>query len=439
MAPIGIFDSGIGGLSVLAEFRRLAPEHPVLYLADQSWAPYGERSLSAVRERSVAITRYLVGRGCELIVVACNSASAAALHHLRDAFPDVSFVGMEPAVKPAASQSPSGVIGVLATEATFQGELYASVVDRHSNGTSIVEQACPGLAASIERFGVDAAETQRLVSEYVAPLRDAGVDTLVLGCTHYPLVIDAIRAVAGPEVKVIDPAPAVARQARRLLGEPAKGGRASFLTTGDAARFSAQIRSLLGDQARPEHVSIATPATRSTQIEVVVGDLTRQDVDAVVNAANTHLQHGGGVAAALARAGGPIVQEESDAWVREHGPLIAGSAAVTSAGAMPAERIIHVAGPVYQEAQDNERMLRAAVSGALDAARGIGARSIAFPAISAGIYGYPIAAATAIVADEVVRWVAGHPDELDEVRLVALNHAVADHFGTGLAASTVPD
>jgi len=146
MAAVGIFDSGVGGLSVLAEFRRLAPGHPAIYLADQAWAPYGERSLEAVRQRSVAISRFLVQLGCELIVVACNSASAASLHHLRGAFPRVRFVGMEPAVKPAASQSERGVIGVLATSATFQGELYASVVDRHAAGMKVFEQACPGLA-----------------------------------------------------------------------------------------------------------------------------------------------------------------------------------------------------------------------------------------------------------------------------------------------------
>ncbi|MCP3994418.1 MAG: glutamate racemase, partial [bacterium] len=156
MGPIGIFDSGVGGLSVLAEFRKLAPGHPAVYLADQGWAPYGERSLGEVRLRAVAITEYLISRGCGLIVVACNSASAAALHHLREVFPDVLFVGMEPAVKPAANQSETGIIGVLATDATFQGELYASVVDRHANGAEIVEQACPGLAAAIEDGGVDA-------------------------------------------------------------------------------------------------------------------------------------------------------------------------------------------------------------------------------------------------------------------------------------------
>ena len=230
MATVGIFDSGVGGLSVLAEFHRLAPGNPVIYLADQAWAPYGERSLAAVRQRAVALTRFLVDRGCGPIVVACNSASAAALHHLREVFPSVGFVGMEPAVKPAATQSERGVIGVLATSATFQGELYASVLDRHANGAEVVEQACPGLADAVERLGVESPETIELVTRYVAPLRDAGIDTLVLGCTHYPFLMDQIRALLPDHVEVIDPAPAVARQVARVaVGSGSAGER--HLTT----------------------------------------------------------------------------------------------------------------------------------------------------------------------------------------------------------------
>jgi glutamate racemase len=442
MAPIGIFDSGVGGLSVLAEFRKLAPGHPVIYLADQAWAPFGERSLVDVRQRSVAITRYLVAQGCGLIVVACNSASAAALHHLRDVFPDQRFVGMEPAVKPAASQSQSGVIGVLATDATFQGELYASVVDRHSNGAEIVEQACPGLADAIERLGVDHPQTLALVDRYVSPLRMAGVDTVVLGCTHYPFLLAAISDAAGTDITVIDPAPAVARQALRVLEHSDVYGDTTFLTTGDAAVFRRQISALIGDYGQPASVDIEPPqAARKTRVLAVVADLTKQEVDVVVNAANTNLQHGGGVAAALARAGGPIVQRESDAWVDRHGPLTGGGAAVTSAGSMPAGNIIHVAGPIYRQGQDNETLLRAAVSDALAAAQEIRAASIALPAISAGVYGYPPTEATAIIADEVVSWINTSPGVFDEVRLVALDPVIADHFERGLvkAGRSLPD
>ena len=440
MAPIGIFDSGVGGLSVLAEFRKLAPEHPVVYLADQSWAPYGERSLAQVRQRSVGITRFMVERGCDLVVVACNSASAAALHHLREVFPGISFVGMEPAVKPAASQSSSGVIGVLATDATFQGELYASVVDRHSNGARIVEQACPGLANAIEQLGVDDPHTLALVDRYVSPLRVAGVDTVVLGCTHYPFLLDAIAAVAGADISVIDPAPAVARQILRLVGGPEMGGGTELLTTGNAATFADQVTNLIGIEAPVAQVAVADAVeVGSTRVVTVLGDLTTQNVDAVVNAANTHLQHGGGVAAALVRAGGPTVQDESDAWLRKHGPLGVGTAAVTSGGAIPAEYVIHVVGPIYRADQDNEAHLRAAVGAALDAASGIAARSVAFPAISAGIYGYPVAEATAILSNEVFRWIAAHPGALDEVRLVAFDPTVGEHFSDALVRSVWDD
>jgi len=429
-----MFDSGVGGLSVLRAIREIAPYHPVVYLADQGWAPYGERSLAEVRDRAVAIADFLVAQGCPLVVVACNSASAAALHHLRDAFPDVRFVGMEPAVKPAANQTRSGVIGVLATAATFQGELYASVLDRHANGAAVVEQACPGLADAIERLGVDHTDTLRLVARYVTPLREADVDTIVLGCTHYPLVLDAIKRVAGPGIDVIDPAPAVARQTLRLLRDPAPSGETRFFTTGDPAGFADQIRALLGLRivAEPAQIEFREPRP---PVRAVVGDLTQQDVDAIVNAANTHLQHGGGVAAAIACAGGPIIQEESNAWVSGNGPLTTGTAAVTTAGAMPARHVVHVAGPIYRDGQDNEGMLRAAVRGALDAAHAQGARSIAFPAISAGIYGYPPPAATAVLADEAVRWLREHPGAFADVRLVARERAIADLFERGIAAA----
>ena len=437
MAAVGIFDSGVGGLSVLAELRQLVPEHPVVYVADQAWSPYGERSLDEVRQRSVMIARYLIARDCDLIVVACNSASAAALHHLRGVFPGTRFVGMEPAVKPAAHRSERGVIGVLATEATFQGELYASVVDRHANGTQIVEQACPGLADAVERLGVSAPETLELVDRYVTPMCEAGVDTLVLGCTHYPFLLSAIKKVAGSAISVIDPAPAVARQAQRLLEKEEVGGTTTFLTTGSAALFAGQIDALLGQDADPGHIKIdrRTAVVGRSRVTVAVGDLTTQDVDAIVNAANTSLQHGGGVAAAIAVAGGKTIQDESDEWVDRHGPLVPGQAAVTTAGAMPADSVIHVAGPIYQDGQDNEALLRAAVGAALGAGETIGAESIAFPAISAGIYGYPAAQATAVIADEAVRWLSQNPELRCEIRLIGSSAEIAEQFTDGLVAA----
>lgn len=166
-------------------------------------------------------------------------------------------------------------------------------------------------------------------------------------------------------------------------------------------------------------------------IRVVVGDLTRQDVDVVVNAANSRLQHGGGVAAALARAGGPEVQAASDAWVAEHGPLGPGTAAVTTAGRLPARHIVHVVGPVHRPGQDNAGLLAQAVRAALDAAAGTGARTVALPAISAGIYGYPQAEACAVIAQTCRSWLAEGGD-LDEIRLVGLDEAAGADFRRGL-------
>ncbi len=169
------------------------------------------------------------------------------------------------------------------------------------------------------------------------------------------------------------------------------------------------------------------------RVIAVQGDLTAQEVDAVVNAANEHLAHGGGVAAALVRAGGPVVQIESDGWVAEHGPLTPGTAAVTSAGNMPARWVVHVVGPRYREEQDNEGLLRQAVTAALDAAAGLGARSVALPAISAGVFGYPRDQATAVIATACLAWTEAHPEALDEVRLVGYDAAVTADFAAGLA------
>jgi O-acetyl-ADP-ribose deacetylase len=170
-----------------------------------------------------------------------------------------------------------------------------------------------------------------------------------------------------------------------------------------------------------------------TRIQALTGDLTRQDVDAIVNAANVHLQHGGGVAAAIARGAGPELQRESDGWVAEHGPLRDGVAAVTSAGSLPCRHVVHVAGPVHDPARDdNADRLWTAVTAALDAAARVGGRSVAFPAISAGIYGYPLPEATSVLVEAVVSWVAAAPGRLDEVRLVGFEDRVTEAFASAL-------
>src|SRR5574340_671329 len=161
--PIGVFDSGVGGLSVLRSMRLLMPEEDILYFGDQAHVPYGARPMQQIQAFSEAITDYLLGQGAKIIVVACNTASAAALKSLRLEFPDVSFVGMEPAVKPAAEQTHTGVVGVLATPATFQGALYASVLERFASGVQVLQDTCPGLVAQIESGDLNGVRTRGLL------------------------------------------------------------------------------------------------------------------------------------------------------------------------------------------------------------------------------------------------------------------------------------
>ena len=252
-ALIGIFDSGVGGLSVLRAIRALLPCHPVLYVADQVHVPYGAHTHAEVRSYSEGITRFLLERGAEIVVVACNTASAAALYYLREMFPSTPFVGMEPAVKPAALSTNSGVIGVLATPVTLQGQLYASVVDRFARNVTVLEDACPGLVAQIEAGQLSGPDTRSILKRALQPMIERGADTIVLGCTHYPFVYPLIQEIAGPGVRVIDPAPAVARQTARLLaarGLPAPcgaPGEVVFFTTGDPAKLREMLPALLGE------------------------------------------------------------------------------------------------------------------------------------------------------------------------------------------------
>jgi glutamate racemase len=253
-AKIGIFDSGFGGLSVLRAVKQELPDNPLIYLADQAHVPYGRRSLEEVQQFSVEITRWLLTRGSEEIIVACNTASAAALHHLRGVFPDVPFVGMEPAVKPAAEQTKTGVVGVIATPATFQGALYASVVERFASGVTVLENTCPGLVEEIEAGQLEGKETRRILQTALQPMLDKGIDTIVLGCTHFPFVIPVIQEIAGPNVRVIDPAPAVARQAARMLKRStdgfAKNSTVQIYTTGDPESFKSKIHFFLHYEAQ---------------------------------------------------------------------------------------------------------------------------------------------------------------------------------------------
>jgi glutamate racemase len=258
--PIGVFDSGVGGLSVLREIHKLLPAVPVIYLADQAHVPYGPRPLEEVRQFSSEITSYLLSRGARLIVVACNAASAAALQHLRENFPDIPFVGMEPAVKPAAETTHSGVVGVLATPATFQGALYASVVERFAQGVKVMQDTCPGLVTQIEAGSLDSPITEAILRKALEPMLEEGIDTVVLGCTHYPFVIPQIQRIVGPAVRVIDPAPAIARQAGKLLTEHgwlppnSQAAKTIYTTTGPSSGLAEALRRLLQTDETVTHL-----------------------------------------------------------------------------------------------------------------------------------------------------------------------------------------
>jgi glutamate racemase len=259
--PIGVFDSGVGGLSVLREIRVQMPNENIIYFGDQGHVPYGPRPMEQIQNFSEGITKFLLKHKSKLVVVACNTASAAALNYLRETFPDVQFVGMEPAVKPAAEKTQTGKVGVLATPATFQGALYASVVERFANGVELFQNTCTGLVGQIERGALDAPETRAILESALLPMLEKNIDTVVLGCTHYPFVIPLIEQIAGENVRVIDPAPAVAKQAERLLeagrllSQQAEEGQVRFITSGEADSIRVSLKLLLGIDGEIETVT----------------------------------------------------------------------------------------------------------------------------------------------------------------------------------------
>ena len=219
MATIGIFDSGSGGLSVYREIVKLLPMERYVYFSDNAHCPYGEKTAEYIQERGRIITEILLGLGADIIVVACNTATAAAIATLRAEYPAVPFIGMEPAVKPAALGTETGVIGVLATAGTLKGSKYLNTRGRFEDDVRIVEHVGEGFVELVENGILDGPEAYATVRASLQPLLDAGADRIVLGCTHYPFLRPVIEAIAGPGVQVIDPAPAVARQTVRILAE----------------------------------------------------------------------------------------------------------------------------------------------------------------------------------------------------------------------------
>ena len=243
-----MFDSGVGGLSVLREIRRLLPAADLTYVADQAHMPYGDRSLDELCRLSVTVVDQLLALGATTIVIACNTASAAALTHVRDLYPDTQFVGMEPALKPACELSKTKVVGIIATRATFQGQLFQSLLQRHAKDVTVLQRVCDGLVESIERTELTSTATRAILERALCPLRDQGMDALVLGCTHFPFVRPLIEQVCGKAIQIVDPGPAVARQVLRTcsIADHDGGGQTMLISTGNQERFVAQAHALVG-------------------------------------------------------------------------------------------------------------------------------------------------------------------------------------------------
>ena len=218
-APIGVFDSGVGGLSVLKEIHALLPNESLLYVADCGHIPYGEKSPEFIRQRCAVMADFFQQQGAKALVLACNTATVAAVADLRQRYPTWPMVGMEPAVKPAAAATRSGVVGVLATTGTLQSAKFAALLDRFASDVRVITQPCPGLVELIETGDLNSPALRRLLQGYVEPLLSAGCDTIILGCTHYPFLKPLLAQMLPPSIILIDTGAAVARQLQRLLGE----------------------------------------------------------------------------------------------------------------------------------------------------------------------------------------------------------------------------
>lgn len=248
---IGVFDSGVGGLSVWRELYRELPCEKYLYVSDSGHCPYGPKPKEEIVARATAISEYLISEGAEIVVVACNTATAAAINHLRSTF-TIPFVGMEPAVKPAAINTRTGAIGVLATKGTFKGELYLRTLHKFASNATVMEQVGEGLVELVESGNTDSPQAREIVGKYIVPMVESGVDHIVLGCTHYPFLEKVIREFAGDGVEIVNPAPAIARRVAQVLaqaresrriagGEPTGSRKNTFVTTGGNLQLLRQM------------------------------------------------------------------------------------------------------------------------------------------------------------------------------------------------------
>lgn len=269
-APIGVFDSGVGGLSVLREIRRALPTEDLIYVADSGYAPYGDRPEEYVRGRAVAIMEFLRTKDAKAVVVACNTATGVAVDALRARY-DLPIVAIEPAVKPAAARSRSRVVGVLATTQTLAGQKFAKLVSTYAGDVEVLTQAAPGLVDQVEAGQLNTPSTRSLVERYLRPMLEKGADTIVLGCTHYPFLDDLIRDVAGSDVVVIDSAVPVARELRRrlqgghLLAPDDRRGSETFWTTGSVDRVRAVIAQLWSSEVEVRELPPVAESQRSAR------------------------------------------------------------------------------------------------------------------------------------------------------------------------------
>ena len=256
--PIAVFDSGVGGISVLKHIHALLPNEQLLYVADSKYAPYGNKTAAEIQARCFEIAEFLIAKEAKALVVACNTATAAAIDSLREKY-SVPIIGMEPAVKPAAEASRNGIIGVLATTGTLKSAQFAGLLESYGRNVKVVTQACVGLVECIERGELDALATKALIQQYTSPLLAEGADTIVLGCTHYPFVKDVIREIVGANISIIDTGFAVAKQLKRQLEE--KGlltsrqelAEVSFSTNSQAENAQQVIEALWGRAAHVDH------------------------------------------------------------------------------------------------------------------------------------------------------------------------------------------
>jgi len=217
MINIGVFDSGVGGLWILKHLKTELPGYNYVFFGDQAHVPYGVRQIEEIKSFSESIVKFLINKGCKIIVIACNTASTASLEHLRKKFPETIFIGMEPAIKPAVEMTHTNSIGVLATGATLKGKLYNSVIERFANGVDVSQNTCTGLVEQIEKGNLDSKKVYSILEKALKPMIAKNIDTVVLGCTHYPFIIPQIKKIVSEKVNIIDPTEAIVRQVSKVL------------------------------------------------------------------------------------------------------------------------------------------------------------------------------------------------------------------------------